>query len=253
MIRRYNKAHVLVHQEQKEDTFFVVSRGDAEIIKQCSNENREKMRVSIGIVSEGNFINDSSFFKQLEVGPCEYTIQAMTEIEVYTLPKGELFKYFYDLPTLWPNIAMICIQKHEVRQQSVLKHLQRKELLEVDECNIDKFYPLYKKSSQGFRKQVHQGNEDFVKDAIKYEQIVANKESIVRPLNTKKFSEKDKKSHHLDIGEIQRLIKKEKMDVIKVKNLVYNRIRGIKSEEINIELKPTLFNDRVKLNLLDHP
>jgi hypothetical protein len=31
---------------------------------------------------------------------------------------------------------------------------------------------------------------------------------------------------------------------MKVKNLIDNRIKGIKSDEIIIRLKPTLFNDR---------
>ena len=34
------------------------------------------------------------------------------------------------------------------------------------------------------------------------------------------------------------------MNIMKVRNLVDNRIKGIKSDEIIIRLKPTLFNDR---------
>jgi hypothetical protein len=34
------------------------------------------------------------------------------------------------------------------------------------------------------------------------------------------------------------------MDIMKVRSLVDNRIRGIRSDEVAIKLKPTLFNDR---------
>lgn len=33
---------------------------------------------------------------------------------------------------------------------------------------------------------------------------------------------------------------------MKVRNLVDNRIRGIRSDDVIIQLKPTLFNDRLK-------
>lgn len=36
------------------------------------------------------------------------------------------------------------------------------------------------------------------------------------------------------------------MDIMKVRNLVDNRIRGIRSDDVHIQLKPTLFNDRLK-------
>lgn len=69
----------------------------------------------VGIVSEGDFINDYLFFKQAEVGMGRYTVEAMTEAEVYILPKAELFKYLYDLPTLWPSVASICEDKQKLR------------------------------------------------------------------------------------------------------------------------------------------
>jgi hypothetical protein len=34
------------------------------------------------------------------------------------------------------------------------------------------------------------------------------------------------------------------MDVMKVRSLVDNRIIGIRSDEVIVKLKPTLFNDR---------
>ena len=36
------------------------------------------------------------------------------------------------------------------------------------------------------------------------------------------------------------------MDIMKVRNLVDNRIRGVRSDDVHIQLKPTLFNDRLK-------
>lgn len=62
----------------------------------------------------------------------------------------------------------------------------------------------------------------------------------------KEIHSRGKRSYQLQSGELKKIMKKEKMDIMKVKSLVDNRIRGIRSDDVNIKLKPTLFNDGVR-------
>ena len=108
VLKKIMKSSILVQEDNKEDSLIIVAKGDLELTKTCFNSNKEKVKVRIGIITQSSFVNDYLFFKQPEVTLSKYTIEAMTEAQVYILSKAELFKYFYDLPTLWPSVASIC-------------------------------------------------------------------------------------------------------------------------------------------------
>jgi hypothetical protein len=110
--------------------------------------------------------------------------------------------------------------------------------LQTEELHEVKNYvspPILKKDILSNRRDKE---NDFI-GPIKYQQIVNIEEKVWGPLNecNKKHGQKNK----FKTEDLNKILKEEKMNKLMVRQLINKRIKGIQDKDINIELKPTIF------------